>query len=174
MVHLFRGHHTSLSNSPWMRGAPHVGFSTTMRKIRSRTSLLEGFLPAARQSATAKTSTTEIQAMPTHHRFWGHEQERFLPPRPQLAESDPEHLVDRAQSPPRSFGMESQQLLTQCQILQHEILAGAKRADKPSNEVPKQRNAGFVPSHSFHGPTEFWRTTAYGRQHTNSRRVLIA
>src|ERR1039458_5472933 len=28
-----------------MRGAPQVGFSATMRKIRSRTSLLIGFLP---------------------------------------------------------------------------------------------------------------------------------
>ena len=37
----------SLSNSPWMRGAPHVGFSATMRKISSRTSRLKGFLPAA-------------------------------------------------------------------------------------------------------------------------------
>ena len=80
--------------------------------------------------------------MPTHHRFWGDEQERFLPPRPQLSESDPEQLVDRAQSPPRSFAMESQQLLTQCQILQHEVLAGSKRADKPADEVPKQRNHG--------------------------------
>src|SRR5215469_15685227 len=35
----------SLSSSPWIRGAPHVGFSATMRKIRSRTSLLIGFLP---------------------------------------------------------------------------------------------------------------------------------
>jgi len=51
--------------------------------------------------------------MPTHHRFWGDEQERFLPPRPQLSESHPEHLVERAQSSPRSFGTESQQLLTQ-------------------------------------------------------------
>jgi hypothetical protein len=80
--------------------------------------------------------------MPTHHRFWGDEQERFLPPRPQLSESDPEHLVDKPQSPPRSFGMESQQLLTQCQILQHEVLAGSKCADKPADEVPKQRNHG--------------------------------
>src|SRR5260370_1489711 len=35
----------SLSNSPWMRGAPQVGFSTTMRKISSRNSLLIPFLP---------------------------------------------------------------------------------------------------------------------------------
>src|ERR1035437_488683 len=35
----------SLSSSPWMRGAPQVGVSATIRKIRSRTSLLIGFLP---------------------------------------------------------------------------------------------------------------------------------
>ena len=28
----------SMRSSPWMRGAPHVGFSTTIRKINSRTS----------------------------------------------------------------------------------------------------------------------------------------
>src|ERR1035441_7304721 len=38
---------SSLSSSPCMRGAPHVGFSATMRKISSRTSLLIGFLPTA-------------------------------------------------------------------------------------------------------------------------------
>src|SRR3984893_18063952 len=27
-----------MRSSPWMRGAPHVGFSTTIRKINSRTS----------------------------------------------------------------------------------------------------------------------------------------
>src|ERR1035441_9570218 len=37
----------SLSSSPWMRGAPQVGFSVAMRKISSRTSLLIGFLPTA-------------------------------------------------------------------------------------------------------------------------------
>ena len=37
----------SLSSSPWMRGAPHLGFSATMRKISSRISLLIGFLPTA-------------------------------------------------------------------------------------------------------------------------------
>ncbi len=37
----------SLRSSPWMRGAPQVGFSATMRKISSRTSLLIGFLPTA-------------------------------------------------------------------------------------------------------------------------------
>ena len=89
--------------------------------------------------------------------------------RPQLSESHPEHLVERAQSSPRSFGMESQQLLTQCQILQHEVFAGTKCTDKPADEVPKQRNHGknlsgrpvsdFSPSSSFHWTAIIWRTT---------------
>ena len=113
----------------------------------------------------------EASAMPTHHRFWGDQQEWLLPPRPQLSESDPEHLVERAQSRPRSFGMQTQQLLTQCQILQHEVLAGPNSTEKPADEVPKQRNHGknlsgrpvsdCAPSSSFHGPPEFWRTTGY-------------
>ena len=35
----------SMRSSPWMRGAPQVGFSTTIRKINSRTSFGVGFLP---------------------------------------------------------------------------------------------------------------------------------
>jgi hypothetical protein len=36
----------SIFNSPWMRGAPQVGFSAAMRKISSRSSLLTHFLSA--------------------------------------------------------------------------------------------------------------------------------
>jgi len=36
----------SMRSSPWMRGAPHVGFSATIRKINSRTSFDVCCLPA--------------------------------------------------------------------------------------------------------------------------------
>jgi hypothetical protein len=36
----------SMSGSPWMRGAPQVGFSATIRKIRFRISFDSLFLPA--------------------------------------------------------------------------------------------------------------------------------
>src|ERR1035438_822296 len=39
----------SLSSTPWMRGAPQVGFSATMRKIKSRSSWVKGFLPPIRR-----------------------------------------------------------------------------------------------------------------------------
>src|SRR5215831_20446610 len=153
-----------------MRGAPHVGFSATMRKIRSRTSLLTGFLPAACRVRDSQDQYNRKPARCQRITVSGvTSSSGFFHPDHSLRRATPEHLVDRAQSPPRSFGMESQQLLTQCQILQHEVRAGSKRADKPADEVPKQRNhgknlsgrplSGFVPSHSFHGPTEFWRTT---------------
>jgi len=35
----------SIRSSPWMRGPPQVGFSATMRKIRSLTSFESPFLP---------------------------------------------------------------------------------------------------------------------------------
>src|SRR6516162_9969330 len=126
-----------------MRGAPHVGFSATMRKISSRTSRLKGFLPAA---CRVRDSQDQYKRKPVRCQratvSGVTSRSGFFPPRPQLSESDPEHLVDRAQSSPRSFGTESQQLLTQCQILQHEVFAGPKWADKPADEVPKQRNHG--------------------------------
>ena len=65
--------------------------------------------------------------------------------------------------------MENQQLLPQCQVLQHDVFAGSKCANKPAEEVPKLRNHGndlsgrpvsdFAPSSSFHGQPEFWGTT---------------
>jgi len=33
-------------------------------------------------------------------------------------------------------------MLTQCEILQDEFFSGPKCADKPADEVPKQRNHG--------------------------------
>src|SRR5258708_2192616 len=36
----------SMRSSPWMRGAPHIGFSTTIRKINSRPSFDVCCLPA--------------------------------------------------------------------------------------------------------------------------------
>lgn len=36
---------TFFCSSPWMRGAPHVGFPATILKMSSRSSLLMRFLP---------------------------------------------------------------------------------------------------------------------------------
>ena len=52
----------SLSSAPWMQGAPQVGFSATMRKISSRTSLLIGFLRPRFELARCKPSTVESRS----------------------------------------------------------------------------------------------------------------
>jgi len=44
--------------------------------------------------------------MPTYHRFWGDEQERFLPPRPQLSESVGEHSLRRSKPVTFQFGVQ--------------------------------------------------------------------
>ena len=38
--------------------------------------------------------------------------------------------------------MATQQLLTQCQILQNKVFSGPKSSDEPTNEVPKRPNHG--------------------------------
>jgi hypothetical protein len=40
----------NMINSPWMRGAPHVGFSATILKIKSRTSFEILLLPTTRRA----------------------------------------------------------------------------------------------------------------------------
>jgi hypothetical protein len=47
----------SIFSSPWMRGAPHVEFSATMRKISSRNSLLTHFCRREPDAARAKPNT---------------------------------------------------------------------------------------------------------------------
>ena len=78
--------------------------------------------------------------------------------------------------------MESQQLLTQCEILQDEFFSGPKCADEPADEVPEQRNHGknlswtasvdCVPSHSFHESPKFWRTTGSAGGESSGWRVF--
>jgi hypothetical protein len=70
--------------------------------------------------------------------------EGLLPFRPESSQSDPEQLVYGSESPPRLFGVESQQLLTQGKVFEDEVLAGTERSNNPSEEVPKQQNHGRI------------------------------
>ena len=49
-----------------------------------------------------------------------------------------------SESPPRLFGVESQQLLTQGKVFEDEVLAGTERRNNPSEEVPEQQNHGRI------------------------------
>src|SRR5260370_10342234 len=56
----------SMRSSPWIRGAPQVGFSTTMPKINSRTSFGVGLLPTCLR--TLEISRQYIRKPATCHR----------------------------------------------------------------------------------------------------------
>ena len=63
--------------------------------------------------------------------------------------------------------MQSEQLPTESQVFEDEVLTGAKRADDPPEEMPERHKHGkntigtiefgFALSHSFCGWTIFWR-----------------
>jgi len=65
--------------------------------------------------------------------------------------------------------VQSEQLPTESQVFEDEVLAGAKRLDDPPEEMPERHNHGkniiatiriqFCLSHSFCGCTTFWRDT---------------
>ena len=76
-----------------MRGAPHVRFSATMRKMSSRNSLLTRLLPA-RYSMPREPGPIEIEAgsMPTDDSLGLNEDQRFLPSRPDPSQQDPEGI----------------------------------------------------------------------------------
>src|ERR1039457_3034423 len=49
-----------------------------------------------------------------------------------------------SEPPPRLFGVESQQLLTQGKVFEDQVLAGTERSNNPSEEVPEQQNHGRI------------------------------
>src|ERR1700738_3249963 len=76
--------------------------------------------------------------MPPHDGSTSDQDERLCPPGPERSQRDPEQLVQGSQSTPRSFGVQSQQLLTERQVFEDEVLPGTESADHPAEEKPKR------------------------------------
>src|SRR6266436_8912966 len=62
--------------------------------------------------------------MPTHHGSRSDQDERLRPPGPERSQCDPKQLVQGSQSTARSFGVQGQQLLTESEVFEDEILPG--------------------------------------------------
>ena len=75
--------------------------------------------------------------MPLDYRSRCDKNQGSLPSRPGPLPDHPEPLVRSGESTPWSFGVQGQQLLTQRQILEQEILARAERVEDPADEVAK-------------------------------------
>src|ERR1039458_1458434 len=78
--------------------------------------------------------------MPADNRSRCHQNKRLFPSRPQPLQRNPEQLVRRSQSPPRTVGLEGEQLLTQSQVFKDEAPAGLKHTQEPAENVSKQHN----------------------------------
>jgi hypothetical protein len=80
--------------------------------------------------------------MPVHDASGSNQDERLPPPRPERSQRNPEQLVQGSQSSARSLRVQGEQLPTESQVFEDEVLAGAKRADDPPEEMPERHNHG--------------------------------
>jgi hypothetical protein len=80
--------------------------------------------------------------MPVHDGSGSNHDERLPPPTPERSQGNPEQLVQGSQSSARPLRVQSQQLPTESQVFEDEVLAGAKRADDPPEEMPERHNHG--------------------------------
>ncbi len=127
----------SLSISPWMRGAPQVGFSATMREIKSRSSLVKGFLPPTRRvreshaqynRKPARCQRTTVSGLTTISDFFQPDHRLF---------SATQNNLSRAESRARPLRMQSQQLLPKGEVLQNEVFSGVDGGDEPAEKISK-------------------------------------
>src|SRR5215468_7054324 len=80
--------------------------------------------------------------MPAHDGSGSNQDERLPPPRPEHSQGNPEQLVQGSQSSAMPLRVQSEQLPTESQVFEDEVLAGEKRADDPPEEMPERHNHG--------------------------------
>src|SRR5664280_1216500 len=63
----------------------------------------------------------------------------------QVAQCDPEQLVETAESEERSLAIESQRLLAQGEVFQENVMSGTTNTDQPAGRMTQQReHAGII------------------------------
>jgi len=80
--------------------------------------------------------------MPVHDGSGSNQDERLPLPGPEGSQHNPEQLVQGSQSSAMPLRVQSEQLPTESQVFEDEVLAGAKRADDPPEEMPERHNHG--------------------------------
>jgi hypothetical protein len=127
-----------------MRGAPQVGFSATLRRIRARTSLLTRFRPPTRRTLESNLPYKPNPARCPFTTVLGVTKMRgFLHPDQKVFNATQNSLC-RAVNRRRGRCAHSQQLPTQSQVLEDEVLAGTESADHPPEEMPERHDHGRI------------------------------
>jgi hypothetical protein len=80
--------------------------------------------------------------MPVHDGSRSNQDERLGPPGPELSQRNPEQLVLGSQSTARLLRVQSQQLPTESQVLEDEVLPGTETADQPAEEMSERHDHG--------------------------------
>jgi hypothetical protein len=83
---------------------------------------------------------TKPRPMPVHDRSRSDQDERLPPPGPERSQRNPEQLVEGSQSSARTWRVQSQQLPTESQVFEDEILPGTESAHHPAEEVSERRD----------------------------------
>jgi hypothetical protein len=78
---------------------------------------------------------TKPCSMPVHNGSRSDQDERLGPPRPERSQRNPEQLVQGSQSSARPLRMQSEQLPTESQVLEDEVLPGTESADQPADTI---------------------------------------
>jgi hypothetical protein len=122
---------------------------------------------------------TKPRPMPVHDRSRSDQDERLPPPGPERSQRNPEQLVEGSQSSARTWRVQSQQLPTESQVFEDEILPGTEsahiqprkcRSDAIIARILSDKfDSSFSPSHSFCRCTTFWRGTRSGSRGTTFR-----
>src|SRR5438874_13226302 len=80
--------------------------------------------------------------MPVHDGSRSDQDERLRPPAPEHSQRNPEQLVQGGQSTARSLRVQSQQLPTESQVFEDEVLSGTENADQPAEEMSERHDHG--------------------------------
>src|SRR4029077_7835359 len=83
---------------------------------------------------------TKPRTMPVHDGSRTDQDERLGPPGPARSQRNPEQLVQGSQSTARLLRVQSQQLPTESQVLEDEVLPGTENADQPAEEMSERHD----------------------------------
>jgi hypothetical protein len=126
--------------------------------------------PYLADSGDPRPIQTKSRSMPVHDGSRSDQDERLGAPGPERSQRNPEQFVQGSQSTARLLRVQSQQLPTESQVLEDEVLPERKtltnqprkcRSDTIMARILAEKSeSSFAPSHSFCRCTTFWRGTA--------------
>ena len=121
-----------------MRGAPQFGLSAFIRRINWRSSPLT-FGPVD-ETGTESPKQPEPGPMPANHRLRLDHDQGLGPARPQMAERNPEWLIEVMQLGTRLLPLEDGELLTKSNGFQSEFMARKEERAQVGDHCESKRD----------------------------------